>query len=148
MNIKSSHRLTNTISEMKVNKPTPTYSDSYINTFTKKVSDIFNKNKETFTKYYNTIYGISMGDMLESQLKYESLLENIESIETLLNNTVNKCGDIIQTYEYLNEPPNIKQLDDLSNNLDRLSWDYHNLKNALESILEAGRQLNKQYYNK
>ena len=146
MNIKSSHRLTSTISEMKVNNPT--YSDSYIDTFTKKVSDIFNKNKEIFTKYYNTIYGISMGDILESQSKYESLLENIESIETLLTNTVNKCASITERYDYLDYPPNVKQLDDLSNKLDNLSLDYHTLKNALESILEAGRQLNKQYYNK
>jgi hypothetical protein len=47
-----------------------------------------------------------------------------------------------------NRPDNIIKLEDLVNNMDNLTLDIYYLMGALENIIEAGNDLNKQYFNK
>jgi hypothetical protein len=45
-------------------------------------------------------------------------------------------------------PDNVRKLDDLVTDIDYLTLDIYYLMNALDNVIEAGEDLNKQYFNK
>jgi hypothetical protein len=79
--------------------------------------------------------------------KYKTLLSDMDSDHDTIHTIFDKLFDVVDKYDILDMPDNIKKLENLVNNLDNLTLDIYYLMNALENIIEAGEDLNKQYFN-
>jgi len=134
--------------EVKIQQPEVGYSPKKIEEFTETAKKTLQNGISAFTKYKNLILNISLLDVVNNTEKYKTLLSDIDSDHDTIHAIFDKLFDVVDKYDILDRPDSIRKLDDLVNNIDNLTLDIYYLMNALENIIRAGEDLNKQYFNK
>jgi hypothetical protein len=133
--------------EVKIKPSEIGYSSKKIEEFTETAKKTLQNGISAFTKYKNLILNISLLDVVNNTEKYKTLLSDMDSDHDTIHTVFDKLFDVVDKYDILDMPDNIKKLENLVNNLDNLTLDIYYLMNALENIIEAGEDLNKQYFN-
>jgi len=134
--------------EVKIQPSEIGYSPKKIEEFTETAKKTLQNGISAFTKYKNLILNISLLDVVNNTEKYKTLLSDIDSDHDTIHAIFDKLFDVVDKYDILDRPDSIRKLDDLVNNIDNLTLDIYYLMNALENIIRAGEDLNKQYFNK
>jgi hypothetical protein len=133
--------------EVKIKPSEIGYSSKKIEEFTETAKKTLQNGISAFTKYKNLILNISLLDVVNNTEKYKTLLSDMDSDHDTIHTIFDKLFDVVDKYDILDMPDNIKKLENLVNNLNNLTLDIYYLMNALENIIEAGEDLNKQYFN-
>jgi hypothetical protein len=134
--------------EVKIQQPEVGYSPKKIEEFTETAKKTLQNGISAFTKYKNLILNISLLDVVNNTEKYKELLSDIDSDHDTIHAIFDKLFDVVDKYDVINRPDSIRKLEDLVNDIDNLTLDIYYLKGALDNIIEAGNDLNKQYFNK
>jgi molecular chaperone GrpE (heat shock protein) len=133
--------------EVKIKPSEIGYSLKKIEEFTETAKKTLQNGISAFTKYKNLILNISLLDVVNNIEKYKILLSDMNSDHDTIHAIFDKLFDVVDKYDILDMPDNIRKLDDLVDNINDLTLDIYYLMNALENIIEAGEDLNKQYSN-
>jgi hypothetical protein len=134
--------------EVKIKPSEIGYSSKKIEEFTETAKKTLQNGISAFTKYKNLILNISLLDVVNNTEKYKTLLSDMEGDHDTIHTIFDKLFNVVDKYDMFNRPDNIIKLEDLVNNMDNLTLDIYYLMGALENIIEAGNDLNKQYFNK
>jgi hypothetical protein len=134
--------------EVKIKPSEIGYSSKKIEEFTETAKKTLQNGISAFTKYKNLILNISLLDVVNNTEKYKTLLSDMDSDHDTIHTVFDKLFDVVDKYDIFDRPDNIKKLEDLVNDIDNLTLDIYYLMSALENIIEAGEDLNKQYFNK
>jgi len=134
--------------EVKIQPSEIGYSPKKIEEFTETAKKTLQNGISAFTKYKNLILNISLLDVVNNTEKYKTLLSDMNNDHDTIHAIFDKLFDVVDKYDILDRPDSIRKLDDLVNNIDNLTLDIYYLMNALENIIRAGEDLNKQYFNK
>jgi len=134
--------------EVKIQPSEIGYSPKKIEEFTETAKKTLQNGISAFTKYKNLILNISLLDVVNNIEKYKELLSDMNGDHDAIHAIFDKLFDVVDKYDILDRPDSIRKLEDLVNNIDNLTLDIYYLMNALENIIEAGEDLNKQYFNK
>jgi hypothetical protein len=134
--------------EVKIKPSEIGYSSKKIEEFTETAKKTLQNGISAFTKYKNLILNISLLDVVNNTEKYKILLSDMDSDHDTIHTVFDKLFDVVDKYDIFDRPDNIKKLEDLVNDIDNLTLDIYYLMSALENIIEAGEDLNKQYFNK
>jgi hypothetical protein len=124
------------------------YTPEKIDEFIGVAEKVIQNGKNLFFKYKDMIISINIFDVVEDIEKYKTLHSKISNDRDILEKAYNKFYDIVEMYDSIDRPDNVKKLDDLASDIDHLSLDVYYLMGALENVIEAGEDLNKQYFNK
>lgn len=124
------------------------YTPEKIDEFVRMAEKVVQNGKNIFFKYKDMILSINLSDVVENLEKYRALYLKISDDRSSLEKAYNKFYDIAEMYDITDRPYNVKKLEDLATDIDSVSLDIYYLMNALENIIEAGEDLNKQYFNK
>jgi len=124
------------------------YTPEKIDEFVRTAEKVVQNGKNIFFKYKDMILSINLSDVVENLEKYRVLYLKISDDRSSLEKAYNKFYDIAEMYDITDRPYNVKKLEDLATDIDSVSLDVYYLMNALENIIEAGEDLNKQYFNK
>ena len=134
--------------EVKIKPSEIGYSSKKIEEFTETAKKTLQNGISAFTKYKNLILNISLLDVVNNTEKYKTLLSDMDSDHDTIHTVFDKLFDVVDKYDIFDRPDNIKKLEDLVNDINNLTLDIYYLMSALENIIEAGEDLNKQYFNK
>jgi molecular chaperone GrpE (heat shock protein) len=134
--------------EVKIQPSEIGYSPKKIEEFTETAKKTLQNGISAFTKYKNLILNISLLDVVNNTEKYKTLLSDMNNDHDTIHAIFDKLFDVVDKYDILDIPDSIRKLDDLVNNINNLTLDIYYLMNALENIIRAGEDLNKQYFNK
>jgi uncharacterized protein (UPF0305 family) len=134
--------------EVKIQQPEVGYSSKKIEEFIGIAEKAIQNGKSLFTKYKNLILNIAILDVVNNIEKYKELLSDMEFDNDKLHEVYDRFYRVVEKYDTINRPNNVKKLEDLSNDIDDIMGDIYYLTNALENVIKAGEDLNKQYFNK
>jgi hypothetical protein len=134
--------------EVKIQQPEVGYSSKKIEEFIGIAEKAIQNGKSLFTKYKNLILNITILDVVNNTEKYKELLSDMEFDNDKLHEVYDRFYRVVEKYDTINRPNNVKKLEDLSNDIDDIMGDIYYLTNALENVIKAGEDLNKQYFNK
>lgn len=112
---------------------TPEKIDSFVAQATKDVEDA----KKIFSTIKAKVEHYSIGSLAENPNEAQALLEKLTKAHERVKNLHTKYYDIVDMYDYLDSPKNVKNLDKLVTKLDYLEMDFGNLKDALDYLLDA-----------
>ena len=87
--------------------------------------------------YYNQMLSISIGEAFENINGLKSLMDKMKSDESAAENLSNKYYQIVDKYDYMDHPPNVKKLDDIYTNLENISYDLGGIKDIVEGIYDS-----------
>lgn len=113
------------------------YSPEKIDSFVSKATKDLADTKKVFNALVNKIEDLSIASVKEDSAKAKDLLEKVKQTKAFSDKAYNTYYDIVDMYDYMDSPDNVKQLDRLTSDFDYLNMDIDNLQSALESILEA-----------
>jgi uncharacterized protein (UPF0305 family) len=130
--------------EVKIQQPEVGYSSKKIEEFIGIAEKAIQNGKSLFTKYKNLILNITILDVVNNTEKYKELLSDMEFDNDKLHEVYDRFYRVVEKYDTINRPNNVKKLEDLSNDIDDIMGDIYYLTNALENVIKAGEDLNKQ----
>jgi hypothetical protein len=134
--------------EVKIQPHKIEYSPKKIDEFVETATKVLQNGKDLLYKYKNTILSIVLSDVVNNIEKYKTLHSEMSNDHDKLEKIHNKFFDVVDRYEFFDRPDNVRELDDLVTDIDRVTLDMYYLTYALDNIMEAGENLNKQYFNK
>lgn len=93
--------------------------------------------QEQYQKFYSQMMGVSVHDAFEDMNGLKALLDTIKSAEVRLNKLATTYFDIVDKYDFMNLPPNVKELDKIYNELETLSYDIGSVKDIVEAVYDS-----------
>ena len=134
--------------EVKIQQPEVGYPSKKIEEFIGIAEKAIQSGKSLFTKYKNLILNIAILDVVNNTEKYKELLSDMEFDNDKLHEVYDRFYRVVEKYDTINRPNNVEKLEDLVSDMDHLSLDIYYLTSALENVIEVGKDLNKQYFNR
>ena len=134
--------------EVKIQQPEVGYPSKKIEEFIGVAEKAIQNGKSLFTKYKNLILNIAILDVVNNTEKYKELLSDMEFDNDKLHEVYDRFYRVVEKYDTINRPNNVEKLENLVSDIDHLSLDIYYLTSALENVIEVGKDLNKQYFNR
>lgn len=117
------------------------YTPEKIDEFIKEASAHLEKGKQMFESTHNTLMSLAIGEIVDDIERYRKNLENMENQQKFYEAKFEKYYDIVEMYDFMDLPDNVKQLERINNGLDSLQMDIYKLNNAFEEILDSAEKL-------
>jgi hypothetical protein len=134
--------------EVKIQQPEIGYPSKKIEEFVGIAEKAIQNGKSLFTKYKNLILNIAILDVVNNTEKYKEFLSDMEFDNDQLHEVYDRFYRVVEKYDFTDMPDNVKKLDDLVSDIEDIMGDIYYLTSALENVIEAGKDLKKQYFNK
>lgn len=93
--------------------------------------------QDAYQKFYNKMMGVSVHEAFENINELKTLLDNIKSAEVRSNDLATKYYNIVDKYDFLDYPQNVKELEDVYNKLENLSYDIGSVKDIVEAVYDS-----------
>lgn len=122
---------------------TPEKIDEFIEQITKDIASA----KNIFTTALNKTKEMSLNNIIEDPSSAEDFLEKLKEINEAINKKHTKYFDIVELYDFMDSPKNVKQLEYLVDELDHYYYDISKIETVLEEIIYAASKLT-DFYNK
>lgn len=119
------------------------YTPEKIDQFVIQAKADLAKAKELIKGYYHSIASLTVGEIVDEIEKYEAHLKKLDEIQEHYDKVYTKYYDIVEMYDFLNYPANVKELDKISNAISNSQNDLYRLHNSFEELIEAAKDLKK-----
>jgi len=119
------------------------YTPEKIDQFVREASDTYNKGKQAFETLLSKIILLSINEVIENPAEAQSLQQKTLNLAKILREKADKYYDIVNGYEVGEYPTNVKQLDNLYDQLDSLSTDAEYLEYGVTPLMDAADDLKK-----
>ena len=117
------------------------YTPEKIDEFITEASAHLEKGKQMFESTHNALMSLAIGEIVDDIERYRKNLENMENQQKFYEAKFEKYYDIVEMYDFMDLPDNVKQLERINNGLDSLQMDIYKLNNAFEEILDSAEKL-------
>ena len=120
---------------------TPEKINEYVAKATKDVQDL----QKIFTAFKGKVENLSIASMLSNPSEAESLYEKVKTAKSYAKQKYEYYFDIVEPYDFMDMPKNVKQLDKLVQKLDSLQDNLGYTMYAMDSMVDAAKDFNKFY---
>ena len=136
-------KLSKILTEAKVNPLgfNREFSPEKIDEFVVQASKEANTGSRILESYINKVALLTVSDILEDQEKINSLITQIEEVQKQYFKLYNRYFNIVDLYDYLEAPDNVKMLEKRKDELDEIQMNLDDVKEALEILVEAATKI-------
>jgi len=118
-----------------------TYAPEKIDDFVEEAQQFLNNARALKNKYYMNVTTLNISDVMENEVGFQKLAEKMDSDHNVIEQKHNRYADIVNMYDFMEEPENVKYLGKLSDRIYDVSDDIYQLSQALEEIVSSVRYL-------
>lgn len=111
------------------------YSSEKIDEILQKAKSDLDKAKRSLSGFHNAITVMTIGEIMDDLERYTQFKDEIEKHQKYYENLYNKYYDIIDMYDFLDQPDNVTELDRINNKIDSIQNDLYSLADSMEEIL-------------
>lgn len=113
--------------------------DRSVTTATKDVADL----TKIFTAFKSKVENLSIASMLSNPSEAESLYEKVKTAKNYAKQKYEYYFDIVEPYDFMDMPKNVKQLDKLVQKLNYLQDNLGYIMYAMDGLVEAAKDFNR-----
>jgi len=93
--------------------------------------------------YYNKIIMVSISDVINERESFSDMLEKLNGVVEAIEATHSHYFDIVNDYDYIDRPDNIRDLDKILSELENLMYDMKYLYDILEELLSSSEKISR-----
>lgn len=123
---------------------TPEKIDMYVQEALKDATE----SERVFNVYLMKINDLTVSYITENEEEMRKFLELIENTSKMVEKKHSRFYDIVDLYDFMDMPDNVKQLEKITEKLDNLYYDFERLSSSLDSLIEGVTKLREFYHNK
>jgi hypothetical protein len=113
------------------------YTPEKIDEFNQQAMKVLENAQNTRNKYYNTIVNLTISEVMQDKGSYEKMHKTIEEEHERYNKHYGRYFDIVEMYDFLDMPNNVKQLEKINDKIYKYSEDLNSIADALRDIIYA-----------
>jgi hypothetical protein len=117
------------------------YTPEYIDNFITQAEDFIKKTKLLRESYIFEIAELNVNDILNDLGGKRSTLNRLKKFEETIQSVHNKLSTVVNAYDFLEAPDNVKQLEKLTDQVDNIYFETGKLVDAYESLIEAAEKM-------
>lgn len=111
----------------------PEKIDQFVNKAKSELDGIIKGYKQSL----NLISNVTLKDIADDPQRYNTLLEKTQSLKKLAKDKYSQYYDVVEMYDFLDSPKNVKVLEDLANDIDEYGDDIDKLIDVLKEMIYA-----------
>lgn len=119
------------------------YLPEKIDEFVQQAMQVLEKAQVAKNKHFNFVTSLNLGEVMENRAKYAKMASEINEEHNAFEAKYNKFFDIVDMYDFMDMPNNVKQLEKINDKLYDFSQDVYQLSSALEEMVSAADYLNR-----
>jgi hypothetical protein len=132
MKIKLSEQQLRKLVENKIS-----YLPEKIDEFVQQAMKVLENVQQTRNKHYNNIVTLTISEVMQEKSSYQKMALAIADEHTKFNEQHTKYFNIVDMYDFMDMPNNVKQLEKINDKIEKYSEDIYYIGNALEEIINA-----------
>lgn len=132
MKIKLSEEQLKKLVEQKIS-----YTPEKIDAFNEQAMKVLENVQNVRNKYYNGVVTLTISEAIQDKGTYERMIKEISELHTKFNDQHTKYFNVVEMYDFLDMPNNVKQLEKINDKIEKYSEDLYYIGNALEDIINA-----------
>jgi len=132
-------------SKKRLHESDEQHAPEQLEEFTVKAQKDVQDLQKIFTAFKSKVGNLSIVSMLEDPSEAESLSQKIKTATDYAKQKHEYYFNIVEPYDWMDLPPNVKQLDKLVTKLDELQNDLGYIKYAMDGLVEAAKDFNRFY---
>lgn len=132
MKIKLSEQQLKKLVEQKIS-----YTPEKIDELTQQAMKVLERAQQARNKNYNNIITLTIGEVMQDKVTYEKLMSAMSEEHEMYKKHHGKYYDIVDMYDFLDMPNNVKQLERINDKIEKYAEDIYYIGNALEDIINA-----------
>ncbi len=113
------------------------YTPEKIDEFNQQAMKVLENAQQTRNKYYNSVVTLTIGEVMQERGAYEKMIKEIADQHTRFNDQHTKYFNVVEMYDFMDMPNNVKQLEKINDKIEKYSEDLYYIGNALEDIINA-----------
>ena len=132
MKIKLSEEQLRKLVEQKIS-----YTPEKIDAFNEQAMKVLEGAQQIRNKYFNQVVTLTISEVMQEKTTYQKMVKEIEEAHDRYNEQHTKFFNVVEMYDFLDMPNNVKQLEKINDKIEKYSEDLHYIGNALEDIINA-----------
>jgi hypothetical protein len=132
MKIKLSEEQLRKLVEQKIS-----YTPEKIDAFNEQAMKVLESAQQTRNKYYNNVVTLTISEVMQDKSMFEKMIKEIADQHTKFNDQHTKYFNIVEMYDFMDMPNNVKQLEKINDKIEKYSEDLYYIGNGLEDIINA-----------
>jgi hypothetical protein len=132
MKIKLSEEQLRKLVEQKIS-----YTPEKIDEFVEHAMKVLENVQQIRNKYYNNVVTLTISEVMQEKNVHQKMVKEISEQHTRFNEQHTKFFNIVEMYDFLDMPNNVKQLEKINDKIEKYSEDMYYIGNALEDIINA-----------
>jgi hypothetical protein len=126
-----------------INEDSVSYDPSKIDEFIIEAKKDIQMGTALIEKFGSAVVNSSLISIFENLEKMKAAQQKMEESRKYLENKYNKFYDIVEMYEVGEHPDNVRELDDLANQLDNHSMTVYQLSDAFEELINMTEKISR-----
>lgn len=132
MKIKLSEQQLKKLVEQKIS-----YTPEKIDQFNEQAMKVLENVQQVRNKHYNYVVTLTISEVMQEKSAHQKMASTIADEHTRFNELHTKYFNIVEMYDFMDMPNNVKQLEKINDKIEKYSEDIHYIGNALEDIINA-----------
>jgi hypothetical protein len=132
---------------VSLNEEGISYQPEKIDEFIVEVKKDIEMGRSLLSNYTSLVVNASLISVFEDMDQMKAATDKMRESEKYLSKKFDKFYDITQLYDYMDFPDNVKELDDVSGELDKLAMSISDLYYGLEDLIELVDKLSENNKN-
>lgn len=120
------------------------YSPEKIDAFVLEGGKHLNNYLKLKNTYYNQLLHLTVGMVQDNLTEIKVMVEKINSEEKKAEELSNKYFDIVDLYDFMDYPPNVKKLEEIYQKLEEVQYDLGAIADVYEALFDSVKHLPKQ----
>lgn len=117
------------------------YSSEKIDEIVVTAKKELDNGKKQLSGVYNSITMLSIGEIMDDTERFENFVKDIENRQKHYEALYNKYYDIVEMYDFMDLPDNVKDLEDINRELDDVQNSFYKLADSAEEIVDNIKRL-------
>lgn len=119
------------------NRLKTSYTPEEIDDLVVKGQNFYDKGKAKREFYIDKVRALNLNDLLYNRTEVKTLISQIKDIKRIYDDQYNFLYDVVDLYDFLEAPDNVKKLEKITDYTYELREDMSTLVDILEEILDA-----------
>jgi hypothetical protein len=117
------------------------YTPEQVDAFLEDAKKYANYARQTKINIFLHISSLTIKDFIDNKKHYEEFVKNVGNISKKIEKKYNYFYDIVDLFDFMNLPPNVKELEKIMREIYEDSYELYKYENLLDSIMTSIKNL-------
>jgi DNA repair ATPase RecN len=117
------------------------YNPEKIDQFVDKARTELESIEKGYKQALNLISNATLKDVADNPERFNTLLEKVASLKKLCKDKYGQYFDVVEMYDWMDRPKNVKELEDMANTIDEYGDDVNQLHEVLKEMLYVVKRM-------